>query len=136
MENFKIRTNEFKKYLPVRKGLVIEFNGEGIIDIVPTTEEGSFILFDENGSVKNITDEIDFLFEVKENEEIKIEFQIGEGLRITTFNDEARYDKMYKSYFIPVKSSWVVEFRNRRACGKTTILGNKVFLHLERKKGN
>ena len=136
MENFKIRTNEFKKYLPVRKGLVIEFNGEGIIDIVPTTEEGSFILFNENGSVKNITSEIDFLFEVNENEEIKIEFQIGEGLRITTFNDEARYDKMYKSYFIPVKSSWVVEFRNRRACGKTTILGNKVFLHLERKKGN
>lgn len=135
MENFKIRINEFKKFSPVRKGLVIEFNGEGIIDIVPTTEEGSFILFDENGSVKK-TGEIDFLFDVNENEEIKIEFQIGEGLRITTFNDEAGYDKMYKSYFIPVKSSWVVEFRNRRACGKTIILGNKVFLHLERKKGN
>lgn len=136
MENFKIRINEFEKFSPVRKGLVIEFNGEGIIGIVPTTEKESFILFNENGSVKNITDEIDFLIEVNEDEEIKIGFQIGEGLRITTFDDEARYDKMYKSYFIPVKSSWVVEFRNRRACGKTTILGNKVFLHLERKRGN
>ena len=115
---------------------MIEFSGEGIIGIVPTTEEESFILFDENGSVKIITDSNDFLFEVNKDEEIKIEFQIGEGLRITTFNDEAKYDNMYKSYFIPVKSSWVVEFRNRRACGKTTILGNKVFLHLERKKGN
>lgn len=136
MENFRVKINEFKKFSPVRKGLVVEFNGEGIIGIVPTTEEGSFILFDENGSVKNINDNNDFLFEVNKDEEIKIEFQIGEGLRITTFNDEAKYDNMYKSYFIPVKSSWVVEFRNRRACGKTTILGNKVFLHLERKKGN
>lgn len=132
MENFKIRTNEFKKYLPVRKGLVIEFNDEGIIGIVPSSEEESFILF-ENGSRRNITESSDFQFSIPDfDDDIRIEFRIGEGLEIMTYNDKNEKDR---SYFIPVKSDWVVEFRNRRACGKTRIKGNKVWLVLK-KKGN
>ena len=130
MENFKIRTNEFKKYLPVRKGLVIEFNGEGIIGIVPSSEE-SFILF-ENGLVKNITEDSNFQFSIPDIDDIGVEFRIGEGLEIMTYNDKNEKDR---SYFIPVKSDWVVEFRNRRACGKTWIQGNSVWLGL-RKRGN
>ena len=129
MENFKIRTNEFKEYLPVRKGLVIEFNGEGIIGIVPSSDE-SFILF-ENGSRRIITEDSGFQFSL-DFEDIGIEFRIGEGLEIMTYNDKNEKDR---SYFIPVKSDWVVEFRNRRACGKTWIQGNSVWLGL-RKKGN
>lgn len=129
MESFKIRTNEFKKYLPVRKGLVIEFNGEGIIGIVPSSDE-SFILI-ENGLVRNITEGTDFQFSLN-FEDIGIEFRVGEGLEIMTYNDKNEKDR---SYFIPVKSDWVVEFRNRRACGKTWIQGNSVWLNL-RKKGD
>lgn len=130
MENFKIRTNEFKEYLPVRKGLVIEFNDEGIIGIVPSSDE-SFILI-ENGLVRNITEDSDFQFSL-DFEDIGIEFKIGEGLEIMTYNDKNEKDR---SYFIPVKSDWVVEFRNRRACGKTWIQGNSVWLGLKKKKGN
>lgn len=130
MENFKIRTNEFKNYLPVRKGLVIEFNGEGVIGIVPSSKEESFILF-ENGSRRIITESLDFQFDIPDfDDDIRIEFKIGEGLEISTSNDNEK-----RSYFIPVKSDWVVEFRNRRACGKTRIQGNSVWLGL-RKKGN
>lgn len=128
MENFKIRLNEFKDYLPVRKGLVIEFNGEGIIGIVPSSDE-SFILI-ENGLVRNITEGTDFQFSLN-FEDIGIEFRVGEGLEImTTYNDKNEKDR---SYFIPVKSDWVVEFRNRRACGKTWIQGNSVWLGLKKK---
>lgn len=127
MESFKIRTNEFKKYLPVRKGLVIEFNGEGIIGIVPSSDE-SFILI-EDGLVRNITEGTDFQFSLN-FEDIGIEFRIGEGLEIMTYNDKNEKDR---SYFIPVKSDWVVEFRNRRACGKTWIQGNSVWLGLKKK---
>ena len=130
MESFKIRTNEFKKYLPVRKGLVIEFNGEGIIGIVPSSKEESFILF-ENGSRRIIiTESSDFQFDIPDFEDIGIEFRIGEGLEIMAYNDKNEKDR---SYFIPVKSDWVVEFRNRRACGKTRIKGNKVCLGLKKK---
>ena len=128
MENFKIRTNEFKEYLPVRKGLVIEFNGEGIIGIVPSSNE-SFILF-ENGSVKNITESSDFQFSIPDFNDIGIEYRISEGLEIMTYDDKNEKDR---SYFIPVKSDWVVEFRNRRACGKTWIQGNSVWLGLKKK---
>lgn len=133
MENFKIRINEFKKFSPVRKGLVIEFNGEGIIDIVPSSKESeSFILF-ENSSVRNITESSDFQFSIPDfDDDIRVEYRIGEGLEIMTYNDKNEKDR---SYFIPVKSDWVVEFRNRRACGKVRIKGNSVWLCL-RKKGN
>lgn len=139
MENFKIRINEFKKFSPTRKGLVIEFNGEGIIGIVPSSEESeSFILF-ENGSRRIITgtESSDFQFNIPDfDDDIRIEFRIGEGLEIMIYNDKNEKDR---SYFIPVKSDWTVEFRNRRACGKTRIKGNSVWLNLSKKvskKGN
>lgn len=125
---FEVKTNLYKKYLPNRKGLVIEVNGEGVIGIVPSSNEESFIMF-ENGSKKMITDTETSQFEMAELDDFAVEFKIGEGLEIMTYNDK---NEKEKSYFIPVKSDWIVEFRNRRAIGKTWIQGNSVWLNIKR----
>ena len=65
-----------------------------------------------------------------ELDDFAVEFKIGEGLEIMTYNDK---NEKEKSYFIPVKSDWIVEFRNRRAIGKTWIQGNSVWLNIKRK---
>lgn len=127
--NFKVRKNEFKSFVPSREGIVIELDGEGIIGIVPSSNSESFLVLDKIGGSTNVVSNEGYAFEIPKTEEVGIEFKVNLGLEITTYNEE---NKQSRSYFIPVKSDWVVEFRNRRVCGKTVIQGDSVWLHLKK----
>ena len=131
MEKIIVRLNEFKAHKS-RIGLLVEVNGEGVIDIVPSSEEISlskFIYF-EGKDRKFLTENDEIQLEVADNEEISFIYRIEEGMfGISVWGEESPFRELK----IPVKSSWTVDYRNRRSIGKVTVNGGTICCTIRRK---
>ena len=128
MEKFTVKKHQFSKFKDSRTGIVINFNGETIIGIVPPKGCTESFIMNEDGTTK-IIDENEYEFEFP-NEEAEIVLKIGVGLEIKSYKENKELEKII---FIPVKSNWSIDFRNRRVCGSTRIIGDEVYLNLKRK---
>lgn len=131
MEKIKIRLNEFKAHKS-RIGLLVEVNGEGVIDIVPSREEISlskFIYFEEKER-GFLTENDEIQLEVADNEEISFNYEINEGMfSISVWGEESPFREIR----IPVKSNWTVNYRNRRSIGKVRVNGGTICCTIRRK---
>ena len=131
MEKIIIRLNEFKAHKS-RIGLLVEVNGEGVIDIVPSSEEISlnkFIYF-EGKDRKFLTENDEIQLEVADNEEISILYNIEDGIfEINVWGEESPV----RRFQIPVKSTWRIDYRNRRSIGKVSVNGFTICCTVRRK---
>lgn len=128
----KIKFNVFKKYVKPRTGLTVEVDGEGSIDIVPSREENSlksFIYFEGNER-KVLTENDEIQLEVADDEEISILYRIEDGMfEINVWGEESPLRRIQ----IPVKSTWRVDYRNRRSIGKVSVNGGTICCTIRRK---
>jgi hypothetical protein len=128
----KIKFNVFKKYVKPRTGLTVEVDGEGSIDIVPSREENSlksFIYF-EGKERKILTENNEIQLEVADDEEISILYNIENGMfEINIWGEESPL----KNIQIPVKSTWRVDYRNRRSLAKISVNGSTICCTVRRK---
>lgn len=128
MDKFSVKKHQFNKFKEPRTGIVIDFDGETIIGIVSSEGSNESFIMNDNGTTK-VIDEKKYDFELPNEAEIVLNANVG--LEIKSYNEKNEIDCRI---FIPVKSNWNIEFRNRRVCGSTRIIGDKVYLNLRRKK--
>ena len=128
----KIKFNVFKKYVKPRTGITVEVDGEGSIDIIPSHKEISlskFIYFEGNER-KVLTENDEIQLDIADDEEISILYNIEDGIfEINVWGEESPLRRIQ----IPVKSTWRVDYRNRRSIGKVSANGFTICCTIRRK---
>ena len=128
----KIKRNVFEKYVKPRTGITVEVDGEGSIDIIPSRKEISlskFIYFESNER-KVLTENDEIQLGIADDEEISILYNIEDGMfEINIWGEESPLRRIQ----IPVKSTWSVDYRNRRSIGKITVNGGIIRCSIRRK---
>lgn len=128
----KIKLNVFKTYVKPRTGITVEVDGEGSIDIIPSHKEISlskFIYFESNER-KVLTENDEIQLGIADDEEISILYNIEDGMfEINIWGEESPLRRIQ----IPVKSTWRVDYRNRRSIGKITVNGGTICCTVRRK---